>query len=68
MKKMILKILILVFIIEITTCIIILGVKIDKLNKKIENIKLINGMIYKDFEQLEEYDEENNLDEGLTIY
>ena len=68
MKKMILKILILVFIIEITTCIIILGVKIDKLNKKIENIKLINGMIYKDFEQLEEYDEENNLDEELTIY
>ena len=68
MKKMILRILILVFIIEITTCIIILGVKIDKLNKKIENIKLINGMIYKDFEQLEEYDEENNLDEGLTIY
>ena len=68
MKKIIARILILVFIIEITTCIIILGVKIDKLNKKIENIKLINGMIYKDFEQLEEYNEENNLDEGLTIY
>lgn len=68
MKKIITKILILIFIIEITTCIIILGVKIDKLNKKIENIKLINGMIYKDFEQLEEYEEENDLDEGLTIY
>lgn len=68
MKKIITKILILIFIIEITTCIIILGVKIDKLNKKIENMKLINGMIYKDFEQMQEYDEENNLDEGLTIY
>ena len=68
MKKMILRILILVFIIEITTCIIILGVKIDKLNKKIENIKLINGMIYKDFEQMQEYEEENDLDEEITIY
>ena len=68
MKKMILKILILVFIIEITTCIIILGVKIDKLNKKIENIKLINGMIYKDFEQMQEYEEEIDLDEEITIY
>ena len=68
MKKMILKILILIFIIEITTCIIILGVKIDKLNKKIENIKLINGMIYKDFEQMQEYEEKNDLDEEITIY
>ena len=68
MKKIIFKILILVFIIEITTCIIILGVKIDKLNKKIENMKLINGMIYKDFEQMQEYEEENDLDEEITIY
>lgn len=68
MKKIITKILILIFIIEITTCIIILGVKIDKLNKKIENIKLINGMIYKDFEQMQEYEEENDLDEEITIY
>ena len=68
MKKIITKILILIFIIELTTCIIILGVKIDKLNKKIENMKLINGMIYKDFEQMQEYEEENDLDEEITIY
>lgn len=56
--ELIKTILITIVLIEIGTFTIIVTNKIVELNKKIDNIKLINNMFYEDLEQKYEYQEE----------
>lgn len=56
--ELIKTILIVIVLIEIGTFTIIVTNKIVELNKKIDNIKLINNMFYEDLEQKYEYQEE----------
>lgn len=56
--ELIKTILIIIVLIEIGVFTIIVTNKIVELNKKIDNIKLINNMFYEDLEQKYEYQEE----------
>ena len=57
----ILAIIIIVFSINVTN-------KINDLEYKINHARIINGMLYQDFEQRQEYEEENGLDDGMINF
>lgn len=56
--ELIKTILIVIVLVEVGVITIVLANKIVELNKKIDNIKLINNMFYEDLEQKYEFQEE----------